>query len=164
MRWWKSLLVCALVMIFSCCWTGVARGEAILRFGHPPLTKKMVKAKKKFSPKLKLAKAKSGLGTPYLLNGKAKAPQVVVSVARKKSAGVESGDKHAASLTLKAATSILHLPGGGPQSSEASEIPMAASATALPASVPAPKALWAGMGLIALMAGCKWLARRGSVD
>jgi hypothetical protein len=158
-------------VIFSCSiWAGSARGEAVLRLDHPANKSAAKKSKKKFSPPAKALRDDRELDTfaAYLLGGKRDEPKVAVVTHKKKPAtGVEWGDQHAHNIHLKHPKSAHKAPPSRPllvsnqiDSTLPPVIPMAPLSMEMPSSVPAPKTLWAGLGMLAVMGCWRWFVAR----
>ena len=162
MCWWKSLKVCTAVSVFLLCWTGFARAEAILRLEH---SAKGSETKKKLfstsSTNQEMERSRT-----YLLDDRRPDLRVSIAESNQKISDtlIHWDQKHAKQLKVKE-LKLAHKPPRSvvprelPTVSEVS-IPMAASATELPASVPAPKSLWAGMGMIGATGLWRWLMGR----
>ena len=169
MCWCKSVAVC-IALIFSCSiWAGSARGEAILRLDHPATKTAAKKSPKKFSPPAKALRndSESESFAAYLLGGKHEEPKVAIASHKKKPAtGIEWGDQHAHQVQLKHSKNAHKAPPSRPllvsyQTEPAPPtIPMAPLAMELPSSVPAPKTLWAGLGMLSAIGCWRWFAAR----
>jgi hypothetical protein len=159
---WKSLVVCTGVIVFSFYWTGFARAEAILRLEHAAKgseTKRNLLSTSSTNEEMERRRT-------YLLDDRR--PEVFFLLAESKmkvsDALIHWDQKHAKKIKAKG-LKLAHKP---PRSVVTHELPavselsisMAASATELPASVPAPKPLWAGLGMIGGMGLWRWLMGR----
>jgi hypothetical protein len=173
MCWWKTKVVCAWVIVFVMIGAGSARGEAILRLDQESKGKAApTPAKKTFSPQGMSARNESEL-EPYarfLLAGKKEQPSFHLASSREKTPEppIQWDDKHAKKLKLKKLKlkippkPVHHEPVQNqlPVQWDLIPTPMAASATELPASVPAPKSIWAGLAVIGVMGACRWVSSR----
>ena len=171
MCWWKRRAVCAWAVVLVAVGTGSARAETILRLDHDSKPKAAVKAKQNsFSLHALSARDDSEFDryAHYLLAGKKEqTPTHLVSNKKKiPEPPIQWGDKHAKEVQLKALKGTHKKPMHSDPSPDLSvqwaapPIPMAASTVELPAGVPAPKSLWAGLGMLGVMGALKWLAGR----
>jgi hypothetical protein len=173
MCWWKTISVRALVAVLLLICAGSARGEAILRLEHSLKTKSPAKTKNNsFSLRAISARDDSEFDryAPYLLSGRKEQPQVHLAGSNKKAPelAIQWDDKHARKFHLKGLKVVkkpvrVELPHEVTVKPE-SIVPMAGSGQELPASVPAPKPLWAGIGMIAAIGTWRWFVRRGLVS
>jgi hypothetical protein len=166
---WKSIVCVSLVF---CCLFSVssARGESILRLDHPAKKAAVkVKKKKKFSARVIAPQHAPELdrSIAYLLGGKHQEPKAALSAQKKKPAtGIEWGDEPAHKIALKHSSSApIVAPSGSllvlfQTDLTPPPVPMAASAMQMPSSVPAPKTLWAGLGMLGVMGCWRWWAAR----
>jgi hypothetical protein len=165
MCWWKSLSVCVGVVVFSLCLTGSAGAEAILRPDHG--------AKGKDTNKIPLS---TRAGTDerswsYLLIERRPEVDLPALENKKKVSDppIHWDSKHAKKLKVKAPKlphktphflSPPQTPHQAPLVTAQVDVPMAASSMVTTSSVPAPSALWAGLGMFAAMGAWKCFARR----
>jgi hypothetical protein len=171
MCWWKITTVRAVVMISFLVGAGVARGEVILKLEHgakaPVKTKKAPVSSKQNEPEFERYGS-------YLLGGKKEQLHLQLTT-NKKAAEPEIrwDEKHAKATGLKAPKAAAKPKGNKPQKDlwamepQAASVPMAASSAQLPAgqsvAVPAPRALWAGLGMLVTMGMWRWVVQRRRV-
>src|SRR5882672_3481223 len=171
MCWWKRRAVCAWAVILVAVGAGSARAETILRLDHDSRPKAAEKTKQhSFSLRALSARDDSGFDryAHFLLAGKKEqAPTHLVSSRKNMTEPpIHWGDKHAKKVQLKGLKVTHKKPVHSDPSPDLSvqwavpSIPMAASAVELPASVSAPKSLWAGVGMLATLGVWRWLAAR----
>jgi len=169
MCWWKSFAICAGFAVLSLCWTGLARGEAILHLEHA----KGNEAKgNSFAVRTALVRDEREFEhfAAYLLAGKRADVRFPIVEDKEKVVHppIQWNDKHAKKINVKGLNNApkppRHVPPLDVVAPPPAVVPvvMPASATELPASVPAPKALWAGLGMMALLAGWRLAQHRAA--
>jgi hypothetical protein len=168
MCWCKSILMRGLVIGLFFASAGLARGESIRRLEHAPKKAAVKPKNNSFSPKgMSLGRdLEFDQHERFLLGGKKK-PEPAKVVARKKKEPeppIKWDDKHAKKVNAKG-PKIKVPPKPAPKNPPRDvtvqwATPMAASAMESPASVPTPKAVWAGLGMIGALGICRWLAAR----
>jgi hypothetical protein len=182
MRLCRFMTVWTVAMGFSLAWAGAARGEPILRLEHgskpntpPQKTKPQFQVQARKAPRLFTTALRNEPDferfAPYLLNGNRDKLEFRAAPHRKEisNAGICWGDQHARKIVLKE-LKFAQMPLTAKSSHDVPPVPPEpaglpeprASLSAVTPSVPAPSAIWAGLGMIGLLAGRKWLAGRNA--
>jgi hypothetical protein len=168
MCWWRWRASCAVVMFLICLSASWARGEAILKLEHGPKKKAPAKsAKSSLSLRQNHGQndAEFERYAPYLLAGRKSQPPFQVASNKKKAweQEIQWNDKHAKKAGLKGVkgVKIARKPGSKQlqpvvMHPAAEPLPMPASSIGLPASVPVPKPLWAGLIMLGMIGIWRW--------
>src|SRR5580765_4777857 len=165
MCWWKSLLLRTRLLIFSLCVKGFAKAQSIFPRGQ--CDKENEKKKSVFSTQI----SSDERSRTYLLIDRRPEvhPPVLENNKKVSLPPIHWDSKHAKKIKVKAMklpdkTLKFIAPPQAPHQSSlvtaAIDLPMAASSMEIPAGVPAPSALWAGLGMLGAMGAWKWFARR----
>jgi len=165
MYWWKSAVVCAGVVFFLPGLSGSAKAESILRLERAGRASE-AKAKAN-SLELRPASLRDepqlDRFAPYLLVGKRADTHFPIAQSRKKVVHppIAWNDKNAKKLNVKGWKKAPKPPHFVPPedvvgAEPASAVVMPASAAELPGSVPAPRALWGGVGMLTLLGLWRW--------
>lgn len=161
--WWQAKVVCASVVVLAICGTS-ARGESILQLHRASAAKTPAKTGKP-APSITVRDDSDFDGARFLLGGKKEQP-TPMAAGKKKAAEppVEWDQKHAKKVKLKGLPKKPPKPEPKHETSvqwAVAPTPMAPAAMEA-TSVPAPKAMWAGLSLMSLLGICRlWTSRRG---